>query len=310
VTRHLLSIRDLTGNDLGGILDEAERLKALRKKGVPHALLAGKSLGMIFEKSSTRTRVSFEVGMYELGGHALFLNPRDLQLGRGEEIRDTARVLSRYVHGVMIRAYHHSTLEEYARYSAVPIINGLSNREHPCQVLADLLTLRERFGSLEGIRVAWIGDGNNVCHSLILSAALTGIRVTVATPPDYRPDPGIVEAARKGKGKVSLTTDPSEAAEGADAVYTDVWVSMGEEEERARRLQAFQRYAITEQLLSAAADRAIVLHCLPAHRGEEITEGVLEGPASAVWDQAENRLHAQKALLVRLMGGTSKKSRG
>ncbi|MBS1193740.1 MAG: ornithine carbamoyltransferase [Methanomicrobiales archaeon] len=309
MTRDLLSIRDLTEGELRGILDEAEQLKELRKKGISHPLLAGKSLGMIFEKSSTRTRVSFEVGMYELGGHALFLNPRDLQLGRGEEIRDTARVLSRYVQGVMIRAYHHSTLEEYARYSAVPIINGLSNREHPCQVLADLLTLRERFGSLEGIRVAWIGDGNNVCHSLILSAALTGIRVTVATPPDYRPDPGIVAATRKGKGKVTLTRDPAVAVKDADAVYTDVWVSMGEEEERARRLQAFQGYTITETLLSSAADRAIVLHCLPAHRGEEITDGVLEGPASAVWDQAENRLHAQKALLVRLLGGASPEGR-
>jgi ornithine carbamoyltransferase len=309
MTRDLLSIRDLTEGELRGILDEAERLKEFRKKGISHPQLAGKSLGMIFEKSSTRTRVSFEVGMYELGGHALFLNPRDLQLGRGEEIRDTARALSRYVHGVMIRAYHHSTLEEYARYSAVPIINGLSNREHPCQVLADLLTLRERLGSLEGIRVAWIGDGNNVCHSLILSAALTGIRVTVATPPDYRPDPGIVAVAMKGKGKVTLTRDPAVAVKDADAVYTDVWVSMGEEEERARRLQAFQGYTLTETLLSSAADRAIVLHCLPAHRGEEITDGVLEGPASAVWDQAENRLHAQKALLVRLMGGTSPEGR-
>ncbi|MDD1651813.1 MAG: ornithine carbamoyltransferase [Methanomicrobiales archaeon] len=304
MTRDLLSIRDLTAGELRGILDEAERLKGLRKKGVSHPLLAGKSLGMIFEKSSTRTRVSFEVGMYDLGGHALFLNPRDLQLGRGEEIRDTARVLSRYVHGVMIRAYHHTTLEEYARYSAVPIINGLSNREHPCQVLADLLTLRERFGSLEGLRVAWIGDGNNVCHSLILSAALTGIRVAVATPAEYRPDPGIMAAAKEGKGNVILTTDPIEAVADADAVYTDVWVSMGEEEEKARRLQAFQRYTVTEKLLSAAADRAIVLHCLPAHRGEEISDRVLEGPASAVWDQAENRLHAQKALLVRLLGHT------
>ncbi|MBS1194555.1 MAG: ornithine carbamoyltransferase [Methanomicrobia archaeon] len=278
MTRDLLSIRDLTEGELRGILDEAEQLKELRKKGISHPLLAGKSLGMIFEKSSTRTRVSFEVGMYELGGHALFLNPRDLQLGRGEEIRDTARVLSRYVQGVMIRAYHHSTLEEYARYSAVPIINGLSNREHPCQVLADLLTLRERW-------------------------------VTVATPPDYRPDPGIVAAAMKGKGKVTLTRDPAVAVKDADAVYTDVWVSMGEEEERARRLQAFQGYTITETLLSSAADRAIVLHCLPAHRGEEITDGVLEGPASAVWDQAENRLHAQKALLVRLLGGASPEGR-
>ena len=304
MTRDLLSIRDLTAGELRGLLDEAERLKGLRKKGVSHPLLAGKSLGMIFEKSSTRTRVSFEVGMYDLGGHALFLNPRDLQLGRGEEIRDTARVLSRYVHGVMIRAYHHTTLEEYARYSAVPIINGLSNREHPCQVLADLLTLRERFGSLEGLRVAWIGDGNNVCHSLILSAALTGIRVAVATPAEYRPDPGIMAAAKEGTGNVILTTDPIEAVADADAVYTDVWVSMGEEEEKARRLQAFQRYAVTEKLLSSAADRAIVLHCLPAHRGEEISDRVLEGPASAVWDQAENRLHAQKALLVRLLGHT------
>ncbi|MDD1653802.1 MAG: ornithine carbamoyltransferase [Methanomicrobiales archaeon] len=309
MTRDLLSLRDLSAAEIHGILDEAVRLKGLRKQGVPHPLLAGKSLGMVFEKSSTRTRVSFEVGMYELGGHALFLNPRDLQLGRGEEIRDTARVLSRYVHGVMIRAYRHTTLEEYARYSDVPIVNGLSDREHPCQVLADLLTLRERFGSLEGLRVAWVGDGNNVCNSLILSAAATGIQVAVATPRGYQPDPAIVAASREGGGKVTLTTEPAKAVKDADAVYTDVWVSMGEEEERAKRLRAFRGYAVTEDLLASAADRAIVLHCLPAHRGEEITDGVLEGPASAVWDQAENRLHAQKALLVRLLGGTSPEGR-
>jgi len=309
MTRDLLSIRDLGADDLRWILDEAGRLKKLRKKGVPHPLLQGKSLGMIFEKSSTRTRVSFEVGMYELGGHALFLNPRDLQLGRGEEIRDTARALSRYVHGVMIRAYRHTTLEEYARYSDVPIVNGLSDREHPCQVLADLMTIRERFRTLDGIRVAWIGDGNNVCHSMILSAALTGIQVAVATPRNYRPDPGVVAAAQAGGGKVTLTTDPERAVKDADAVYTDVWVSMGEEEEREKRLRAFQGYAITRELMSSAADRAIVLHCLPAHRGEEISDEVMEGPASAVWDQAENRLHAQKALLVLLLGDGSRNRR-
>jgi ornithine carbamoyltransferase len=309
MNRDLLSIRDLGADDLRWILDEAGRLKKLRKKGVPHPLLQGKSLGMVFEKSSTRTRVSFEVGMYELGGHALFLNPRDLQLGRGEEIRDTARALSRYVHGVMIRAYRHTTLEEYARYSDVPIVNGLSDREHPCQVLADLLTLRERFRSLDGIRVAWIGDGNNVCHSLILSAALTGIQVAVATPRNYRPDPGVVAAAQAGGGMVTLTTDPERAVKDADAVYTDVWVSMGEEEEREKRLRAFQGYAITRELMSSAADRAIVLHCLPAHRGEEISDEVMEGPSSAVWDQAENRLHAQKALLVRLLGASPRDRR-
>jgi len=309
MNRDLLSIRDLGADDLRWILDEAGRLKKLRKKGVPHPLLQGKSLGMIFEKSSTRTRVSFEVGMYELGGHALFLNPRDLQLGRGEEIRDTARALSRYVHGVMIRAYRHTTLEEYARYSDVPIVNGLSDREHPCQVLADLMTIRERFRTLDGIRVAWIGDGNNVCHSLILSAALTGIQVAVATPRSYRPDPGVVAAAQAGGGKVTLTTDPERAVKDADAVYTDVWVSMGEEEEREKRLRAFQGYAITRELMSSAADRAIVLHCLPAHRGEEISDEVMEGPASAVWDQAENRLHAQKALLVLLLGDGSRNRR-
>ena len=309
MNRDLLSIRDLGADDLRWILDEAGRLKKLRKKGVPHPLLQGKSLGMIFEKSSTRTRVSFEVGMYELGGHALFLNPRDLQLGRGEEIRDTARALSRYVHGVMIRAYRHTTLEEYARYSDVPIVNGLSDREHPCQVLADLMTIRERFRTLDGIRVAWIGDGNNVCHSLILSAALTGIQVAVATPRNYRPDPGVVAAAQAGGGKVTLTTDSERAVKDADAVYTDVWVSMGEEEEREKRLRAFQGYAITRELMSSAADRAIVLHCLPAHRGEEISDEVMEGPASAVWDQAENRLHAQKALLVLLLGDGSRNRR-
>jgi len=302
MTRDLLSIRDLGAGDLRWILDEAMRLKGLRKKGVSHPLLSGKSLGMIFEKSSTRTRVSFEVGMYELGGHALFLNPRDLQLGRGEEIRDTARVLSRYVHGVMIRAYRHTTLEEYARYSDVPIVNGLSDREHPCQVLADLLTLRERFGSLDGVRVAWIGDGNNVCHSLILAAAMAGLDLSVASPARYRPDHGIIEAARAAGAKIRVTGDPREAARDADALYTDVWVSMGEEAEREERLAAFRGYTIDAPLLSLASPEAVVLHCLPAHRGEEITDEVLEGSQSIVWDQAENRLHTEKALLASLLG--------
>jgi ornithine carbamoyltransferase len=257
---------------------------------------------MVFEKASTRTRVSFEVGMEELGGHAIFLNPNDLQLGRGEEIRDTARVLSRYVAGVMIRAFRHGTIEEFARYSTIPVINGLSDREHPCQTLGDLLTLREHFGSTDGLSVAWIGDGNNVCHSLILAAAMAGVELTVASPPRYRPDQRIVEAARSSGAKIRVIGDPREAARDADALYTDVWVSMGEEAERKERLSAFRGYTIDANLLSIASPDAVVLHCLPAHRGEEITDEVLEGPQSIVWDQAENRLHTEKALLATLLG--------
>ncbi|MBP2145024.1 ornithine carbamoyltransferase [Methanofollis sp. W23] len=299
--KDFLTLLDSDAVEVEALLDGAARLKKYRAEGKSHAILPGCSLGMIFEKASTRTRVSFEAGMHDLGGHALFLNPADMQLGRGELVRDTARVLSRFVSAVMIRAYKHSTIEEFAKYSSVPVINGLSDKAHPCQVLADLLTLKERFSSLEGLRVAWIGDGNNVCNSLLVASAYTGLEVQVATPPGYRPPSWAVEAAEERGARFTFFDTPEEAAEGAHALYTDVWVSMGNEEEREKRLRDFKGYTLTADLVRRAEPDAIVMHCLPAHRGEEITEEVLEGPQSVVWDQAENRLHAQKALLVNLL---------
>ncbi|MDK2975519.1 MAG: ornithine carbamoyltransferase [Methanofollis sp.] len=299
--KDFLTLLDVDSGELAALLAEAERLKALRREGRPHALLPGSSLGMIFEKASTRTRVSFEAGMHDLGGHALFLNPTDLQLGRGEMVRDTARVLSRYVSAVMIRAYKHSTLEEFARYASIPVINGLSDIAHPCQVLADLLTLKEHFASLKELRLAWIGDGNNVCNSLLLASAHTGLELRVACPPGYRPPQEIVDEARSRGAVLTFCRTPEEAAKGAHALYTDVWVSMGNEAEREARLRAFRGYTVTADLVRMAEPDALVMHCLPAHRGEEITDDVIEGPQSVVWDQAENRLHAQKALLVRLL---------
>ncbi|MDK2916097.1 MAG: ornithine carbamoyltransferase [Euryarchaeota archaeon] len=301
--KDFLSIIDLDEYELESIVADAVRLKRLKSAGTAHEFLRGRSLGMIFEKASTRTRVSFEVGMSDLGGHALFLNPQDMQLGRGEEIRDTARVLARYVDAVMIRAYSHATVEEFARYADVPVVNGLSDRLHPCQVLADIMTLTERFGDLHGLKLAWVGDGNNVCNSWILSSALTGMEIAVASPPRYRPKDEIVDRARAMGGKVTIVTDPIEAVRDADVLYTDIWVSMGDEQERAERLRALRGYTIDSRLLAQASPDALVMHCLPAHRGEEITDEVMEGPQSIVWDQAENRLHAQKALLVRLIAG-------
>ncbi|WP_067075864.1 ornithine carbamoyltransferase [Methanoculleus horonobensis] len=301
--KDFLSILDIDEYELESIVADAVRLKRLKSAGTAHELLRGRSLGMIFEKASTRTRVSFEVGMSDLGGHALFLNPQDMQLGRGEEIRDTARVLARYVDAVMIRAYSHATIEEFARYANIPVVNGLSDRLHPCQVLADIMTLSERFGDLHGLKLAWVGDGNNVCSSWLLSTALTGMEVAVASPSRYRPKDEIVDQARAAGGKVTIVTDPDEAVRDADVLYTDIWVSMGDEQERAERLQALKGYTIDSRLLAQASPDALVMHCLPAHRGEEITDEVMEGPQSIVWDQAENRLHAQKALLVRLIAG-------
>ncbi|BBL67942.1 ornithine carbamoyltransferase [Methanoculleus chikugoensis] len=301
--KDFLSLLDLDECELESIVADAVRLKRLKSAGTAHEYLKGRSLGMIFEKASTRTRVSFEVGMSDLGGHALFLNPQDMQLGRGEEIRDTARVLARYVDAVMIRAYSHATIEEFARYANVPVVNGLSDRLHPCQVLADIMTLSERFGDLHGLKLAWVGDGNNVCNSWILSSALTGMEIAIASPPRYRPKDEIVDQARAMGGKVTVVADPDEAVRDADVLYTDIWVSMGDEQERAERLQALKGYTIDSRLLTQASPDALVMHCLPAHRGEEITDEVMEGPQSIVWDQAENRLHAQKALLVRLVAG-------
>lgn len=301
MTKDFISILDITGDELGHILSDAVRLKKLRAAGTPHDVLRGKSLAMIFEKSSTRTHISFEVGMNELGGYPLFLSTRDLQIGRGEEIRDTARVASRYVSAVMIRAYQHSTIEEFAQYATIPVINGLSDREHPCQLLADIMTINEHFGHLCGLRVAWIGDGNNVCNSLLLSSALTGMEIVVASPKGYGPKRNILHQARGIGGKIRLTRSPEDAVLDADVIVTDTWVSMGDEDEREERVRAFRGYIVDEHLVKLASPDVRVLHCLPAHRGEEISDEVIDGNQSLVWEEAENRLHAQKALLVSLL---------
>ena len=299
--KDFLSILDITQEELFEILSLAERLKRQKRAGVPHELLRGTTLAMIFEKSSTRTHISFEVGMNELGGHALFLNAKDLQIGRGEEIRDTARVASRYVSAVMIRANRHSTIEELAENASIPVINGLSDSEHPCQLLADILTIKEHYGEIRDLRVAWVGDGNNVCNSLVLSSPLTGMDITVASPKGYEVSPQLVQRAKTLGGKVRMVKKPEDAVKDADIIFTDTWVSMGDEAERAKRLSAFQGFTVDNRLLARASPDARVLHCLPAHRGEEITGEVIDGPQSLVWDEAENRLHAQKALLVKLL---------
>jgi ornithine carbamoyltransferase len=299
--KDFISILDISREELEGILADAEKLKRQKKAGVPHPLLAGKTLAMIFEKASTRTHISFEVGMNELGGHALFLNARDMQIWRGEEIRDTARAASRYVSAIMIRAYKHSTIEEFAKYATIPVINGLSDLEHPCQLLADIMTMKEHFGSLSDLNVAWVGDGNNVCNSLILSTVLTGYDVTVATPKGYEPEDNIVKKARALGGDVTLVRKPEDAVKDADVIVTDTWISMGDDEEKDVRLNVFRQYTVDAALLRHASSGARVLHCLPAHRGQEIADEVMEGGQSLVWDEAENRLHAQKALLVRLL---------
>ncbi|MDD1704911.1 MAG: ornithine carbamoyltransferase [Methanoregula sp.] len=299
--KDFLSILDITETELTGLLTEAKRLKALKKEGKIHDYLRGKNLAMIFEKSSTRTHISFEVGMNELGGHALFLNARDMHIWRGEEIRDTARAASRYVSGLMIRAYKHSTIEEFARHATIPVINGLSDLEHPCQLLADILTIEEHFGSARDLKVAWVGDGNNVCNSLILATVLTGMNVTVATPSGYEPAEAIVKKARALGGKVQLVRKPENAVTDAHVIVTDTWISMGDEQEREERIRSFRKFTVDATLLRHASPDARVLHCLPAHRGEEIADEVMEGGQSLVWDEAENRLHAQKALLLRLL---------
>jgi len=294
--RDLLRVDDLDADELVALLDLADRLKALQRDRIPHPLLAGRSLAMIFEKPSTRTRVSFEVGMAQLGGHAVHLAPGTSQLGRGEPIADTGAALSGYVDAIMIRTHAHARVEDLAAAAAVPVVNGLTDDHHPCQALADIMVMRERLGDLDGRRLAWVGDGrNNVCHSLVTAAALAGMDVAVATPHGYAPDAGVIAAAA---APVALVEDPHEAVAGADAVVTDGWTSMGQEEERARRVRDLTGYQVNADLLEAAAPGHIVLHCLPAHCGEEITHDVLWGPSSAVWDEAEDRLHAQKALLA------------
>ena len=301
--KDVLSLLDLSAEELQQIIVEARHLKKMKKEGVPHELLKRKTLAMIFEKPSTRTRLSFEVGMHDLGGHALHLNSQDMQIGRGEEIRDTARVASRYVSGIMIRAYRHQTISDFAQYSSVPVINGLSDREHPCQLLADILTIWEHFGSTVDIRVAWVGDGNNVCNSLVLASAITGLIVNIASPAGYQPGKEIVEKSVSLGGRVRVMHDPVTAIQDADVVVTDTWVSMGEEADYDERVRAFQGYTVDSSLLRRASPDAIVMHCLPAHRGHEITDEVIEGPQSVIWEEAENRLHSQKALLVKMLAG-------
>ncbi|CAN5764262.1 ornithine carbamoyltransferase [soil metagenome] len=297
--RDFLAIPDFSAEELYETLDLAARLKSGEYAERP---LAGKTLAMIFTKSSTRTRVSFEVGTFQLGGHALFLSSRDIQLGRGEPIRDTARVLSRYVDGIMIRTFDHTDVEELARFGSIPVINGLTDLLHPCQIMADLQTIRENLGrDLRGVKVAWIGDGNNMSNSWLNAAYRFGFELRLAYPRGYEPDAEILERAR-AEAKIIVTDDPREAVEGAEVINTDVWASMGQEEEAAERARAFEGYCVDDALMERASDRAIFLHCLPAHRGEEVTDAVIEGPRSRVFDEAENRLHIQKAILVRLMG--------
>ena len=300
--RHFLRVNDWEPGDLRTVLDLADRLKVRQRQRVPHAHLEGRTLGMIFQKPSTRTRVSFEVGIAQLGGVGLYLAAGDLQLGRGETIKDTAVVLSRYLDAIMIRTFRQADVDELAAHADVPVINGLTDDFHPCQALADVMTIRERLGRLEGVRVVYVGDGNNVCHSLMVACAKLGVHFVAATPEGYEPSAEVVgwarAAAERSGGSVELSHDPRAAAEGSDVLYTDVWTSMGQDEERERRFRDLSGYAIDEGLVSLMSERGIVLHCLPAHYGEEIEESVLYGPRSAVWDQAENRLHAQKALMA------------
>ena len=298
--KHLLKLADLSAEEIMSILNLADQLKFERKNNIAHHYLQGKTLGMIFSKSSTRTRVSFEVGMTELGGHALFLSDRDLQIGRGEPIKDTVRVLSRYLDGIMIRTYAQQDVEDLAKYGSIPIINGLTDYCHPCQVLADLMTIREYKGSMKGLKLCFIGDGNNMANSLIVGGIKMGVEVAIACPEGYRPDEDIVAWATKN-GKLTVTDDILSAAADADVVYTDVWASMGQESEKAKREKVFRGYCVDERVMLAAKPDAMVLHCLPAHRGEEITDEVFEAHAGEIFDEAENRLHAQKAVLCKLL---------
>ena len=298
--KHLLKLSDLTAEEIIGILNLADQLKYEKKNGIEHHLLKGKTLGMIFQKSSTRTRVSFEVGMYELGGNALFLSSRDLQIGRGEPIQDTARVLSRYLDGIMIRTFDQAEVEALAEYGSIPIINGLTDYSHPCQVLADLMTIREYKHSFKGLKLCFIGDGNNMANSLIVGCIKMGMSVAIACPEDYKPDAELMKWAAEN-GDFLCTTDVLNAAKNADVLYTDVWASMGQEEESENRKKVFKGYQVNDAVMAAAKPDAIVQHCLPAHREEEITDKVFEAHAAEIFDEAENRLHAQKAVLVKLL---------
>lgn len=298
--KHLLKLADLSSEEIFGILNLADQLKYERKNNIEHKYLSGKKLGMIFTKSSTRTRVSFEVGMSELGGTSLFLSDRDIQLGRGEPIKDTVRVLSRYLDAIMIRTFKQSDVEDLAKYGSIPIINGLTDYCHPCQVLADLMTIREYKGSFKGLKLCFVGDGNNMANSLIVGGVKMGMEVAIACPDNYRPDADIVKWASEN-GKLTVTSDLKAAAADADVLYTDVWASMGQESEKSEREKVFRNYCVDSDLLSVAKRDAMVMHCLPAHRGEEITDEVFEEHADEIFDEAENRLHAQKAVLVKLL---------
>ena len=298
--KHLLKLGDLTKEEIIEILDLADKLKYEKRNGIEHHLLKGKTLGMIFQKSSTRTRVSFEVGMFDLGGSALFLSPRDLQIGRGEVVQDTARVLSRFLDGIMIRTFEQKEVEDFASYGNIPIINGLTDYCHPCQVLADLMTIREKKGKLEGLKMCFVGDGNNMANSIIVGCIKMGMEVSIACPKGYEPDSEIMKWAYE-TGRFTCTQDVMEAAKNADALYTDVWASMGQEEEFNERAEIFKNYQINSEVMKVANDEAMVLHCLPAHRGEEITAEVIEAHADEIFEEAENRLHAQKAVMVKLM---------
>jgi len=300
--KHLLKLADLSTEEIQATLDLGDKLKYEKKNGIKHHILEGKTLGMIFAKSSTRTRVSFEVGMYDLGGYALFLSSHDLQIGRGEPIEDTARVLSRFLDGIMIRTFDQSDVEKLAEYGDIPVINGLTDYCHPCQVLADLMTVREYKGTLKGKKLCFVGDGNNMANSLIVGGIKTGMKVSVACPSGYLPDADIMKWASEN-GEFVCTEDVFDAAKEADVMYTDVWASMGQEAEAEIRKKAFDGYQINSSVMKAAKNDAIVLHCLPAHRGEEITADVFEAHAKEIFDEAENRLHAQKAVLVECLGG-------
>lgn len=302
MTQHFLALHDFSKAELGSMLILASELKEKQKRGLSHKLLDGKTLAMIFEKSSTRTRMSFEIGIFQLGGHGLFISNKDSQMGRGEPIMDTARVMARYCDGVMIRTFGQEIVDEFARYSDVPVINGLTDLFHPCQIMADLMTVIEQKGTCEGQVFAWVGDGNNMANTWIEAAAIFGFELRLACPGGYEPDSSVMAWAQaKAPGKITLTTDPRLAVAGADVINTDVWASMGQESEQKEREQAFVGYCLDDALLNLAKSDCIVLHCLPAHRGEEISDSVIEGKNSVVWDEAENRLHVQKAIMATLM---------
>ena len=305
---HLLTLHDLGKEAVAELIDRAIELKRRHKRGIPYRPLVGKTLLLLFEKPSTRTRISFEVAMTQLGGSTIFVTSQDTQLGRGEPIKDTARVVSRYVDSVVIRTHEHERIEEFARHSRVPVINGLTKTHHPCQVLADIMTVVEKKGTYENLKIVWIGDGNNMANSWIEIAGLLGLRLTLSCPDGFMPDEGLVEVARKEGAEIEFAETPEEAIKGADVVNTDVWTSMGDEEEKEKREKAFKGYQINDTLLELANPDCIVMHCLPAHRGEEITDSVIEGSNSVVWDEAENRLHMQKAILERLLTGEGKQT--